>query len=167
MVIAIRYILFAIVSTLANLATQEFVIRVSPVTPLAASMIAGTVVGFAVKYVLDKHWIFQDDSATYTEELGKIFLYGAFSVVTTLIFWAAELASWRVWQSDFAKYSGAIFGLAIGYTAKYLLDRAFVFKRRNQPWNSPGGDASRAMRQKWSGRRRLAKSRGCTVNGPD
>ena len=51
MTIAIRYVLFAIVSTLVNFATQEAVIRVAP---LGLSILAGTAAGFAVKYVLDK-----------------------------------------------------------------------------------------------------------------
>jgi putative flippase GtrA len=148
MMIAVSYVLFAIVSTLANLAAQELVIRISPLAPLAVSMTAGTVVGFAIKYLLDKHWIFQDQYTAHVDELKKIVLYGAFSVVTTLIFWATELAFWHIWHSDFAKYSGAVLGLAIGYAAKYLFDRAFVFKKRNQPWNSPGGDVTPAMRPK-------------------
>ncbi|WP_244623794.1 GtrA family protein [Bradyrhizobium cosmicum] len=60
----------------------------------------------------------------------KIILYGAFSVATTIVFWATEIIFWQVWQSPGAKYGGAIAGLTLGYTAKYFLDRALVFNGR-------------------------------------
>jgi putative flippase GtrA len=126
----LRYILFAVVSTIANLGTQELVVRTAPVAELALSILAGTAVGFAVKYVLDKKWIFYDAYTTRANEARKIGLYGLFSVATTLIFWGFEVAFWTIWRTDLAKYSGAVLGLAIGYAAKYGLDRAFVFKDR-------------------------------------
>jgi hypothetical protein len=46
-------------------------------------------------------------------------LYGAFSLVTTLIFWGFEVAFWTIWKTDAAKYTGAVIGLAIGYAAKF------------------------------------------------
>ncbi len=58
-------------------------------------------------------------------------LYGAFSVLTTMIFWGFELAAWRIWQTNTAKYAGAVLGLAIGYAAKYALDRRYVFRGRS------------------------------------
>jgi len=128
--LAFRYIVFAIASTLANLLLQECVFHISPIMPLATSMAAGTGIGFVIKYVLDKYWIFQDESAGHTEEIKKIVLYGAFSVATTIVFWATEIIFWQVWQSPGAKYGGAIAGLTLGYTAKYFLDRALVFNGR-------------------------------------
>lgn len=130
MTIAIRYVLFAVVATLANLAAQEIVIRFAPVAPLAVSILAGTVAGFAVKYVLDKKWIFYDAFTTHREEARKISLYGLFSVATTLIFWGFEVTFWMIWRTDVAKYAGAVLGLAIGYAAKFVLDQAFVFRER-------------------------------------
>jgi putative flippase GtrA len=129
--IAVRYVLFAVVATLANLAAQEAVVRLAPAAPLALSIAAGTVVGFAVKYVLDKKWIFYDAFTTHREEARKISLYGLFSVVTTLVFWGFEVAFWMIWHTDFAKYAGAVLGLAIGYTAKFTLDQTFVFRERS------------------------------------
>jgi putative flippase GtrA len=126
----VRYVLFAIVATLANLITQEAVIRVAPVTPLALSILMGTAAGFILKYMLDKRWVFEDDYGGHRQELQKITLYGAFSVLTTLVFWGFEVAFWMIWQTDLAKYTGAVLGLAIGYAAKFFLDRTFVFKER-------------------------------------
>jgi putative flippase GtrA len=127
----VRYVLFAIVSTIVNLGTQELVVRAAPVAPLALSILAGTATGFAVKYVLDKYWIFHDAYAGHGRELRKITLYGLFSVLTTLVFWSFEVAFWTIWGTSAAKYTGAVIGLSIGYAAKYLLDRTFVFRERS------------------------------------
>lgn len=126
--LAWRYIAFAILATLANLATQQAVIGFSPVAPLAASMAAGTLIGFAAKYSLDKHFIFFDPYSGHAREAAKVLLYGLFSIVTTLVFWAFEASFWAIWHSDFAKYTGAVLGLALGYAAKFLLDRRFTFR---------------------------------------
>jgi len=128
--IFVRYVIFAVLSTVANLATQEAVIRVTPVAELYVSILAGTAAGFALKYVLDKNWIFYDAYTSHAQEARKVTLYALFSVVTTLIFWSVEIAFWTIWRTDFAKYTGAVLGLAIGYTAKYMLDRNFVFRER-------------------------------------
>jgi putative flippase GtrA len=84
-----------------------------------------------VKYVLDKRWIFYDGYAGGRQELRKVILYGLFSVITTLVFWSFEVAFWTIWRTDAAKYAGAVLGLAIGYAAKYALDRTFVFRDRS------------------------------------
>jgi putative flippase GtrA len=126
----VRYVLFAVLATFANLITQEAVIRTAPVAPLTLSILIGTVAGFILKYVLDKKWVFEDEYGGHRQELQKITLYGAFSVLTTLIFWGFEVTFWMIWQTDLAKYTGAVLGLAIGYAAKFVLDRTFVFKER-------------------------------------
>ena len=128
---AVRYILFAVLATLANLSAQETVVRLAPLAPLALSIAAGTLVGFAVKYVLDKRWIFYDPFTSRREEARKISLYGLFSVATTLVFWGFEVTFWTIWRTDAAKYAGAVLGLAIGYAAKFVLDQTFVFRERS------------------------------------
>ena len=120
--VAVRYVLFAVVATVANLAAQEIVVRLAPVAPLALSIAAGTVVGFAVKYVLDKKWVFYDRFTSHRDEARKISLYGLFSVFTTLVFWGFEVTFWTIWRTDLAKYTGAVLGVAIGHAAKFVLD---------------------------------------------
>jgi peptidoglycan biosynthesis protein MviN/MurJ (putative lipid II flippase) len=130
MPVAVRYVLFAIVSMLANLAVQEFVVQaLAPENALTASMLAGTAAGFAIKYILDKRWIFDDRYASSTAELKKILLYGTSGVATTALFWATELSFWHIWQSEAAKFYGATLGLGAGYAGKYVLDRTFVFRQ--------------------------------------
>jgi len=120
------YVVFAGVATVANLAAQELFLRMSG--SLAVAILAGTVAGFATKYVLDKKWVFSDRYTTHRQELRKVTLYGAFSVATTLVFWLFEVAFWMAWRTDFAKYTGAVLGLAVGYAIKFVLDRTFVFR---------------------------------------
>jgi putative flippase GtrA len=69
-----RYVLFAIIAGLANLGTQAIVFEVAPVKPLALSILVGAAAGFAVKYILDKRWIFFDDYSGATKEAQKIVL---------------------------------------------------------------------------------------------
>jgi len=126
----LRYVLFAVLATVANLLAQEATIRLSPIAPLTLSILIGTAAGFILKYLLDKKWVFDDGYDGHKQELQKITLYAAFSVVTTLIFWGFEVTFWILWRTDFAKYTGAVLGLAIGYAAKFALDRSFVFKER-------------------------------------
>lgn len=125
---ATRYVAFAALATVANLAAQEAVVRTSPFATLTLSILAGTIAGFALKYVLDKLYVFDDPFESHADEARKIALYGAFSVLTTAIFWAAELAAWSMFGTSAAKYFGAVLGLAVGYAAKYALDRRFVFR---------------------------------------
>jgi hypothetical protein len=125
--IAVRYVLFAAIAGVTNLGAQALVFKLAPVQPLALSILAGTGVGFVVKYLLDKRWIFFDDYHGPVREARKVLLYGSFSVLMTLVFWAFELGFLKIWGTETAKYIGAVIGLSIGYFAKYLLDRAFTF----------------------------------------
>jgi putative flippase GtrA len=130
----LRYLLFAVVAGTANLLTQAVVFAFSTIEPLATSILTGTIVGFFLKYILDKNWIFFDAYAGARREARKIFLYGAFSVLMTLLFWGFEITFWKIGGTELAKYLGAAIGLAIGNFAKYLLDRSFTFARRAEIW---------------------------------
>jgi len=126
-VLVVRYALFAVLAGVANLASQALVLRLGPAYPLILSILVGTGVGFLVKYVLDKHWIFFDGYGDQLSELRKIIVYGLFSVGTTVLFWAVELTAWHIWYTDAAKYTGAVIGLTLGNWIKYQLDKRYVF----------------------------------------
>lgn len=128
-VIVGRYVVFAVIAGLSNLATQEAVARMLPAAPIMVSIAAGTPVGFLVKYLLDKHWVFLDPYDSHITELRKLVLYGIFGVGTTLLFWAVELSFWHIWGTTEAKYIGAAIGLVLGYWTKYVLDNKWVFSR--------------------------------------
>ena len=123
-----RYVAFAVVSTVVNLGLQHLSLAAyrGPFA-VAISILAGTGAGFLCKYVLDKRFIFFDARAAAAREAGRLALYGATGVVTTLIFWACEIGLWRAVGADWGKDVGGVIGLAIGYWAKYQLDRRFVF----------------------------------------
>jgi len=126
--IFLRYVLFAIFAGLANLTTQELVFRAAVGFPVMLSILAGTGVGFIVKYLLDKRWVFLDSYETHAAELKKVFVYGVFGVATTALFWGVELAAIRLFHTTEAKYTGAVVGLSLGNWIKYLLDKHYVFQ---------------------------------------
>ena len=127
----LRYVGFAVVATLANLATQRVVLHYGDTSPyFAAAVGAGTIVGLVIKYTLDKRWIFYDFDAGMKNHSRKFSLYTAMGLITTAIFWGTETAFWLIWQTDLMRELGAILGLSVGYIVKYNLDRRFVFTDR-------------------------------------
>ena len=124
-----RYVLFAAVAGLSNLAAQELTVRLLPTSPVMTSVLVGTGIGFVVKYALDKKWIFFDEYDSHAAELRKIIVYGGFGVATTLLFWAVELGALWLLRTTTAKYLGAAVGLSLGNWIKYLLDKHYVFGR--------------------------------------
>ena len=129
-VLVLRYTLFAVLATLANLAMQRLVFWAWPGTgTFAVALGTGTVVGLVVKYLLDKRWIFADTSRGMRAHGQKFALYSAMGLVTTALFWGTETAFWLLWGTDAMRELGAILGLSVGYVVKYHLDKRFVFSR--------------------------------------
>jgi putative flippase GtrA len=126
--LVLRYGLFAVLATLANLGVQRLVLGAgdAPLT-YGAAVAAGTLAGLVLKYLLDKRWIFHDLSSGAAAHGRKFTLYTAMGVVTTAVFWTSETAAWLIWQTDLARELGAVAGLTVGYVIKYRLDRRFVF----------------------------------------
>lgn len=123
-----RYTAFAVLATLANLATQRLVLIFGETAAyFAGAVAAGTLIGLVVKYVLDKRWIFLDTSTGVKAHSKKFALYTTMGLVTTAIFWGTETAFWLIWKTDLMRELGAVIGLSIGYVVKYNLDRRFVF----------------------------------------
>ena len=125
--IFIRYVLFAVIAGVTNLAAQEVTVRLFPDQPIMVSIVVGTGIGFFVKYALDKRWIFLDAYETHAAELRKIAIYGASGIGTTLLFWGLEVGAWKIGGTTEAKYLGAVVGLVLGNYFKYLLDKRFTF----------------------------------------
>jgi len=126
--LVLRYAAFAVLATLANLATQRLVLAGgNDAAWFMAAVAAGTLVGLVVKYLLDKRWIFADTSTGVKAHGKKFSLYTAMGLITTAIFWGSETAFWLIWRTDAMRELGAVLGLAVGYVVKYNLDRRFVF----------------------------------------
>jgi len=127
-VLILRYAVFAIIATIANLGVQRLVLTQSgDGVTFALAVGAGTLAGLIIKYALDKRWIFYDLGAGVKAHGRKLSLYTAMGLITTAIFWGAETAFWLIWRTDLMRELGAVIGLSIGYVIKYNLDRRFVF----------------------------------------
>ena len=133
--IAVRYALFAVLATAANLLVQHAVLAALDLSLFASSlalptaMTFGTGAGLVTKYVLDRRWIFRSASSGLGPQGQEFGLYALTGVVTTALFWGTELA-FATFEGVFMRDLGAVLGLAAGYVAKYHLDRRFVFTAR-------------------------------------
>ncbi len=128
--IALRYAAFAAFATAVNVATQYASATLyTGLHELYVAMAVGTLVGLVAKYILDRRWIFHDRPASPADHAARFTLYSLTGVLTTLVFWGTELAFVALGDAPWLRYAGAVFGLAIGYTAKYRLDRRFVFRQ--------------------------------------
>jgi putative flippase GtrA len=129
--LVIRYAAFAVIATVANLATQRAVLQLGNTGAyFAAAVGAGTIIGLVIKYLLDKRWIFHDIETGMRKHSQMFSLYTVMGTATTAIFWGTETAFWMIWHTDFMRELGAMIGLSIGYIIKYNLDRRFVFADR-------------------------------------
>ncbi|HHJ34756.1 MAG TPA: GtrA family protein [Gammaproteobacteria bacterium] len=128
---AIKYILFAVISTLLNLLFQylSFLIYTG-IGKLFVAMVAGTLAGLVSKYVLDKKYIFYHTPENRRDDAKKFVLYTFMGVFTTAIFWGTEIGFDALFDHEYAKYAGAVIGLGIGYIIKYSLDKKYVFVER-------------------------------------
>ena len=127
--LAALYTLLAIVATIANIASQDLAIRTYAGSgAVAVSVFFGTGVGLVVKYVLDKRYIFAFRADDLAHDSRTFALYTAMGLITTVIFWSFEFGFDALFASKEMRYLGGVIGLAIGYIAKYQLDRRFVFK---------------------------------------
>ncbi len=129
-IIALRYAAFALVATAANLAAQYACFRLygGPGAVFAA-LVVGTGVGLVVKYVLDAVWIFDDAGGGARDHARKFSLYTATGVITTAIFWGAELTAAALSDDTHLRLAGGAAGLLIGYVVKFRLDGRYVFRK--------------------------------------
>lgn len=95
-----------------------------------AAKSCGIVAGFALKYFLDKNYVFADEKKERRQEAKQIGLYGLFSVFTTLLTFALAEVGERLMHHRYEATIGWLFGLVVGYTTKYYLDKNFVFVER-------------------------------------
>jgi len=131
--LALKYTLFASLSTLVNLLFQWLSFRLyDGMGSLYLAMAVGTLAGLVVKYVLDKKWIFYHTPKDRKDDARKFFLYSFMGVFTTLIFWGTEMAFYYLIPHPNAKYIGAVLGLSIGYVTKYFLDKKYVFIHKEE-----------------------------------
>lgn len=126
----LRYLLFAALATAFNIISQSICFYFySGFASIYLAMGIGTLNGLILKYLLDKHYIFNYQTDTKTEDAKKFFLYSLMGIVTTLCFWFSELLFDYYFENPNSKYLGAVIGLSFGYFIKYQLDKRFVFQK--------------------------------------
>lgn len=131
MQLAARYTLFALIATALNLLSQELTLQLyDGPAAIYLAILVGTGTGLVSKYVLDKLYIFNVQTVSLGDDLSRFLAYSLTGVVTTLIFWGAELGFEFLFGTRTARYTGAVLGLGIGYLMKYRLDKRFVFTNR-------------------------------------
>lgn len=127
--LAITYAIIALIATATNLGAQALVVLAwHGAWQIELSVFVGTAIGLVVKYVLDKAFIFRFKADSAAHDLVTFILYTGMGVVTTLVFWGFEFGFYRAFQDKNLRYLGGLIGLALGYWAKYHLDKRFVFK---------------------------------------
>ena len=124
--IALLYTVFCIVAMAVNIGSQDLALRLWP-TGIWFSIFVGTGTGLVVKYLLDKRFIFGFKPQNMSHDSRTFVLYTLMGVVTTAIFWGFEYGFWLAFETAQMRYAGGVIGLAIGYLAKYHLDKKFVF----------------------------------------
>lgn len=126
--IAFKYFICAVISTLINLVFQYLSFQAySGLADIYVAMFIGTLAGLVSKYVLDKKYIFYHKPENKKQDVKKFISYTLTGGITTIIFWGAELGFDVIFGGEIAKYIGAVLGLSIGYIAKYNLDKKYVF----------------------------------------
>ena len=85
------------------------------------ALVAGTLGGLIVKYLLDKYFIFNSASTSLEKEFKKFSIYTVLGASTTLIFWFTETTFYLIYKTHFAREIGALIGLTVGYFIKYNL----------------------------------------------
>ena len=128
MKVAVNYTIFAILATIANIASQEMSVQLyAGDYAMMISVMVGTGVGLIVKYVLDKKYIFRFQVNSMAHDGQTFVLYTLMGIVTTFVFWGFEFGFDYLFQTRPMRYLGGVIGLAIGYYVKYQLDKRFVF----------------------------------------
>ena len=130
--IPILYTMIALTATVVNLATQAIVIFLCNGSQysIELSILAGTLSGLPIKYVLEKKHIFRFDSINFAHDSKLFFLYSFFGIFTTSVFLITEYIFQFIYRTDFMRYLGGAIGLTIGYITKYQLDKKFVFNKQ-------------------------------------
>jgi hypothetical protein len=127
--LVVRYAAFALIATAANIGAQDLAVRLYSGTGyLIASLVLGTAVGLVVKYLLDKRYIFRFHTRDLAHDSRTFALYTAMGLVTTAVFWGFEFSFHYLFGTKEMRYLGGVIGLAIGYVAKYQLDKRYVFR---------------------------------------
>ena len=123
------YIYFSLIAMTLNIFSQYLVFSLHDNEyTIYVAILVGTTLGLISKYSLDRVYIFKYNINNIYGYSKNFALYTFTGIFTTLIVWIFEYSFYILFDNNVAKYIGAIIGLTIGYTVKYVLDKKFVFK---------------------------------------
>jgi putative flippase GtrA len=129
MKLTVTYVILALISTIANIGSQDLIVRnYHGAFDILISVAIGTGIGLIVKYILDKRYIFRFRPRNTLHDGQTFILYTLMGLITTAIFWVFEFGFQHIFATKEMRYFGGIIGLGIGYFAKYHLDKHFVFR---------------------------------------
>lgn len=123
--LVVRYSVFAAVATAGNLGVQWAVLAAG--APLWGAIGAGTAVGLVTKFQLDSRLIFKQSACTSGNVAYRFILYAGTGMLTTGMFWGAELVGYACSGTALGRNLGAVVGLAVGYWLKFRMDERLVF----------------------------------------
>jgi len=107
--LAVNYAIFALIATTVNIGAQEVVIRTySGAFNILASVAVGTGVGLAMKYVLDKRYIFRFRARSLAHDTRTFALYTVMGLATTVIFWGFEFGFHHIFETKEMRYLGGV-----------------------------------------------------------
>ena len=128
--IALVYALVSAFATIANIGTQALSMWIySGAYAVALSVLVGTGMGFPIKYVLEKKYVFDFKADNLGHDTRLFIFYGFMGLFTTAVFWGIEFAFHHLFGTDAMRYLGGAIGLGIGSYIKYHLDKRYVFKQ--------------------------------------
>lgn len=128
--IALVYALVSFLATVSNIVTQAiWVLKYKGAFSIELSLLAGTAVGFPIKYLVGKKHIFAFKTVSLGYDTSLFTLYALMGIFTRAIFWSVEFVFHFLFDNDVMHYLGGALGLAIGSFIKFRLDKRFVFKR--------------------------------------
>tara|TARA_Y100000741_G_scaffold13674_1_gene10809 strand:- start:1304 stop:1693 length:390 start_codon:yes stop_codon:yes gene_type:complete len=129
MSVLILYIYFSLIAISINIFSQYIVFTIlEGDDAIYLAILVGTLLGLITKYILDKIYIFKYKVENLYDYSKNFSMYMFTGIFTTMIFWIFEYSFYILFDNSIAKYIGAIIGLTMGYTVKYVLDKRFVFK---------------------------------------
>ena len=128
----ILYGFFAGIAMASNLAAQALVMYFDNNShAMLVSMLVGTGVSLAIKYILDKRYIFIFKAENLAHDGRLFFLYSVMGILTTAVFWIIEYGFEWIFSTELMRYIGGAIGLMLGYLIKYRLDKQYVFVNKN------------------------------------
>jgi len=128
--IALIYAIVSASATAVNIFTQVGAMKIySGASAVELSMLTGIAVGFPIKYLLEKKYVFDFKTNSLSHDKRLFIIYAFMGVITTAVFVGIEFTFHHLFGTDAMRYLGGVIGLTLGSYIKYHLDKNFVFKQ--------------------------------------